>query len=59
MTKYLTSEEVMGRLQISMSTLYRWTKSGKLPYSRIGKKYHFNPYQIEKLLSNYKTNNHE
>lgn len=50
MTQYLTSEEVMETLQISKSTLYRWTKSGKLPYSRIGKKYHFNPYQIEKLL---------
>ena len=52
MTKYLTSEEVMEKLQISKSTLYRWAKSGKLPYSRIGKKYHFNPYLIEKSLSN-------
>jgi len=54
MTKYLTSEEVMRRLQISKSTLYRWTKSGKLPHSRIGKKYHFNPYLLEKLLNDNK-----
>ena len=54
MTQYLTSEEVMETLQISKSTLYRWTKSGKLPYSRIGKKYHFNPYLIEKLLGDSK-----
>jgi len=49
----MNSMDVMDKLQISKSTLYRWTKSGKLPYSRIGKNLLFDSYKIEQLISKY------
>jgi len=47
----MKSKEVIEILQISKSTLYRWTKSGKLPYSRIGHNLLFDRYRIEQLIT--------
>ena len=34
----LTLEEVAKQLNISLMTVYRWTKSGKLPHVKLGKR---------------------
>jgi predicted site-specific integrase-resolvase len=47
----LTSRDVMNMLNVSMATLHRWRKSGKLPYVEFPKKtYRYSKADIDKIL---------
>lgn len=50
----LTTNEVIEILRISRITLYRWIKSEKIEFVRVGRKYLFSKNQIEKLFKNGK-----
>ncbi|MCF0185468.1 MAG: helix-turn-helix domain-containing protein [Bacteroidaceae bacterium] len=45
--KYLSAEDVMKRLRISRSTLWRWHKDGFLVHRKVGK---YNRYAIEDII---------
>jgi len=55
--EWITSEQVMRRLEISERTLANWRKSGKLPFSQIEHKLFYHTGDLEKLLiQGYKKN---
>lgn len=41
MQNLLTQNEVMAQTKISRTTLWRWTKKGKIPFYRIGGQYRY------------------
>lgn len=47
---YLSREEVAGLLKVSKVTVNTWMKSGKLPYTRIGRRVLFKKEEIDSLL---------
>jgi hypothetical protein len=48
---YLDNYDLIRLLQVSNRTIQRWRKSGKLPYSKIGKKLY---YRVDYILSRCK-----
>lgn len=48
--EYLTREEVSQLLKINLSTLYHWTKSGKLISYGIGNRVYYKRSEIEVAL---------
>jgi excisionase family DNA binding protein len=51
MAEMLTIDEVMDRLKIGRSTLYRWVDEGKLkPYKAGGRRTFFKKEDVEKLF---------
>lgn len=53
--KFLTTEEAMRALKVSRVTLYRWAKSGKIPFTKTGGTYRFKKDDIDKFLSGQPT----
>lgn len=49
-TEYLTRTEVCKLLKIDLSTLHRWTKSGKLNAYGIGNRVYYKRSEIESYL---------
>ena len=50
--KYLTSKDIRELFKIAQSTLYKWRKSGKIKFIKIGyKKILYSKFDIEKLLN--------
>lgn len=50
--KYLTSKDIRELFKIAQSTLYKWRKSGKIKFIKVGyKKILYNKTDIEKLLN--------
>ncbi len=50
--KLLTRLEAAEMLQVNLSTLYKWVKSGKIAQKKLGKKVYFTQESIEKALIN-------
>ena len=50
---WLTSEDVMALLNISGSTLYRYRKDGRLPYTKLGRVICYPMSLINKYLSQH------
>ena len=55
MEKLYTTEEVAGLLKVSVITIRRYIKSGKLKASKIGKDYRIKESDIESLLKKTRT----
>ncbi len=49
-TEYLTREETAGLLKINLSTLFNWTKKGKLNAYGIGSRVYYKREEVEKAL---------
>lgn len=49
--EYLNTEEAMRALKISRITLYRWAKSGKIPFTKVGSTYRFKKDDIEGYMA--------
>jgi excisionase family DNA binding protein len=45
--RLLTTEEVLGRLQLNIRTVYRLIKAGKLPAVRVGRQWRFRSRDVE------------
>ncbi len=50
--KLLTRLEAAEMLQVNLSTLYKWVKSGKIAQKKLGKKVYFTRESIENALIN-------
>jgi excisionase family DNA binding protein len=48
--RFLTVEEIAGRLQVSDQTVRRWVKSGKLAAFKPGKELRIRPRDLEEFL---------
>lgn len=48
-----TGEQLSLKLNISLRTLYRWRKEGKLHYSKIGKQVFYTHEDVMKMLGRY------
>ncbi len=49
-TEYLTRNEVSELLKIDLSTLYNWTKSGKLSAYGIGSRVYYKRSEVENAI---------
>lgn len=52
---FLTTEEVLGYLQVNLRTVYRLIKAGKIPAVRVGRQWRFRKSDIDAWLDNQKT----
>ena len=48
--KWLDKQEILERLHISASTLFKWRKKGLLPYSCVVGKIYYKESDVQKLL---------
>lgn len=48
---FWTPKQVAERLQVSIYTISRWARQGKLPVTRIGNRLRFDPQAIEEALA--------
>lgn len=48
------TKEASRRLGISFWTLYAWTRNGRIPYIRLGKRKLFDPYDLESFVKQHK-----
>lgn len=48
--EYIGDQEVMAILGISYSSLRRFREEGKIPCSRVGRRYYYRPSDIHRLL---------
>ena len=55
-TKYLTRNEVCELLSVDLSTLHRWTKSGKLNAYGIGNRVYYLRSEVDEKILNSKIN---
>ncbi|MFI0431300.1 helix-turn-helix domain-containing protein [Mariniflexile sp. HMF6888] len=55
---WLTSAEAQQFFRVSRSTLYRWCKTKKLPYTKQGGVLYYPKKFIEQLMINRMRNNH-
>jgi excisionase family DNA binding protein len=46
MTRNLSFDEAMAHLGVSRSTLYRWTQTGKVPASKVGRQWRFSAEEL-------------
>lgn len=49
-TEYLTRQEVARLLQVDLSTVHNWTKSGKLKSYGIGHRVYYKRTEVEKAI---------
>lgn len=49
--KWLTNDEVIQYLGLSVPTLARYRRDGKLPYSRVGGRVYYKRVDVDALLS--------
>jgi excisionase family DNA binding protein len=47
----LTLKELSGYLRISMSTIYKFVREGKIPAQKIGRQWRFNKLAIDRWLA--------
>lgn len=47
---YFTPEQVADKLQFTVRTIYRLIHEGKLPASKIGRKYRISEEQLERFM---------
>ena len=47
---FLTTEEVLGYLQVNLRTVYRLIKAGKIPAVRVGRQWRFRKRDIDAWL---------
>ena len=52
---FLTTEEVLGYLQVNLRTVYRLIKAGKIPAVRVGRQWRFRKTDIDAWLDNQRT----
>ncbi len=45
--KLMTVEEVAEYLRVKVSTVYQWAKEGKIPASKVGRLWRFDPNEVE------------
>ena len=48
---FLTTEEVLGYLQVNLRTVYRLIKAGKIPAVRVGRQWRFRKRDIDAWLN--------
>ncbi|MEQ3501156.1 helix-turn-helix domain-containing protein [Tenacibaculum sp. SSH1-16] len=58
-TNLLTRDEAIKLLQINLSTLYKYTKQGKLQAYKLGKRVYYKREEIENAIINPKNVNNE
>ncbi|MBM3211092.1 helix-turn-helix domain-containing protein [Candidatus Poribacteria bacterium] len=58
-TKYLTIKEVAERLGVSIMSVNRWLKSGKLVGYKFGKSVRINEEDFEQFIKNNRIDNNE
>jgi len=49
-TEYLTRDEVKNLLHIDLSTVYNWTKKGKLQSYGIGNRIYYKRHEVEQAI---------
>ena len=49
-TEYLTRTEAKELLKVNLSTLYKWTKKGKLKAYGIGNRVYYKRHEIEQII---------
>jgi len=54
---FLTAEEVAGYLKVDIMTIYRLSKEGKIPASKIGHLWRFKKTEIDEWFKNGHLNN--
>ena len=52
---FLTTEEVLGYLQVNLRTVYRLIKAGKIPAVRVGRQWRFRKQDINTWLDSQRT----
>jgi excisionase family DNA binding protein len=52
---FLTTEEVLGYLQVNLRTIYRLIKAGKIPAVRVGRQWRFRKRDIDAWLESQRT----
>ncbi len=52
---FLTTEEVLGYLQVNLRTVYRLIKAGKIPAVRVGRQWRFRKGDIDAWLESQRT----
>lgn len=52
--RYYTPHEVAKILKVTYMTVYRWLKSGKLPYFKAGKQYRISKVELDKFMNEQK-----
>ena len=57
--EYLTRTEVAELLKISVTTVYRWTRSGKLKSYGIGNRVFYKSHEIEECLIDLTPRSHD
>jgi excisionase family DNA binding protein len=54
---FLTTEEVLGYLQVNLRTVYRLIKAGKIPAVRVGRQWRFRKRDIDAWLDSQRPHN--
>jgi len=52
---YFTPEQVADKLQFTVRTIYRLIHEGKLPASKIGRKYRISDEQLDRFMKSLET----
>lgn len=52
-TEYLTPKEVAAKLKCDLSTVYNWTKKGKLSRYGIGNRTYYKRHEVELAIVKY------
>lgn len=50
MNNYLSKKELQKKLGVSLPTISRWMRDGKIPFLKIGKRVLFDPQKVEEHL---------
>ncbi len=53
--EFFKASEIAGRLSVSVMTIYRYIKSGKLRAYKIGKEFRIEQIEFERFLESVKT----
>lgn len=52
--KYYTTKEVAEKLKVTWQTVFRWIKSGKLQYDKIGYQYRITQKHLDEFMKQSK-----
>jgi len=56
MEKWLTLEQIAEYLQMSTSSIYKMAQAGKIPAYKVGRQWRFKKEEIDKWITNKKSN---
>jgi len=56
MDKWLTLEQIAEYLQMSTSSIYKMAQAGKIPAYKVGRQWRFKKEEIDKWITNKKSN---